>query len=193
MNITTFEHQYTPEMIVERVTQDNSTSGIWSILMKAFGDNKRDKPYESIYQVYVPLFITYVDIELNRNIKNNISDNFIIGINSITGAVGEIDQLPTQQESDVDSRSVLTPILNEMEAHSKAEEWIFKYVDRTYRTLQMPQYEVDVYSRHLLYWLVDLGSFEYSYAINDLTGRRDSVDSLVGVSEYYNNNISDAE
>lgn len=193
MNITTFECQNTPEIIDERVKGDNSPSGIWSVLTEVFGDNKLDKPYKCIYQVYFPLFVTYVDIEFNRKMEEAKSDSFIIGVNGITGSVGQIDQLPDQQELEIDSRSVLNPVLNEMEARSRADEWIFKYVDRTYRALRMPQYETEVYSRYLLYWLVDVGSFEHSYAINDLTKRRDSVDSLKGIDEYYENSISENE
>lgn len=190
MNITTFEYQYTPEMIVERAKRDNSTSGIWSALTDILGDNTLDKPYERIYRVYFPLFIIRLDINFSNEEEKSNSDDIIIGVNAITGSVGQIDRLPVQQELDVDSNTVLYPVLNETEARSKSDEWLFKHIDREHRTLRMPQYEAEACNRHLLYWLVDLGSFEHSYAINDLTGRRDSIDSLKGIDTYYNNIIN---
>ena len=51
--------------------------------------------------------------------------------------------------------------------------------------MQMPNYEFETDQRSMLYWLIDRGSFKHSYAINDLTGRRDKVKHLKGIDEYY--------
>lgn len=189
MRINVLERPHSPDEIAEYAEQEANSSSFTSTLISVFRDEPR-RPYERIYRIYFPVFIANVRVYREQTDTETVTKDFTLGINGITGSVGREDAFPTGSNRDVDPASVIDPVLDESEVRSKVDEWVFKYLDRSYRLFQMPTYDLEIHRRYLLYWLIDRGSLATSYVVNDLTERCDNVDRMMGIDEYYRNSLS---
>lgn len=185
MQVNVLERPHAPEEIVDFVEREVSGRLTTTTILGSLFNTERERSYESIYRIYFPLFVVEIEHEPSGGNGGGSSKELTLGVNGITESVGRAEELPAGENRRVDRAAVIRPVISDTDALSAAEEWFFKHFDRSYRSLRMPDYNLDVRRHHLLYWLIDRGSLEKSYAINDLTERYDPVSDRKGIDEYY--------
>ena len=105
---------------------------------------------------------------------------FLVGIDAITGRVGEVDIDPPERETvKVADEHVLPVEISEEEATEEWRDWLFPYLDRTYRPVKRPEFTLDrlelVYTP---FCIVDYGDRDECYAVSTLTKQVELVEDI---------------
>lgn len=142
---------------------------------------------ESVTRLYYPDYLAYTTVELRRLGRAERTVKFLAGIDAITGRVGEVDVDPPDRETvDVPEVQVLETAVPEAEATERWRDWVFPYLDRTYRPLKRPEFTLDrlelVYTP---FWIVDYGREGDCYAVSTLTRQVELIEDVEALAEHY--------
>ncbi len=183
MRIQTFDPKLDAESAVvrsDRITIDTFLRAKLSTLLNA------DKEPDEVSLVYYPDYIAYTTVELHRYFRGDRTVKFLVGIDAVTGRVGEVDvELPPRKSVDSSSDAIdaeLTPT----DAKDEWDDWIFPYIDRRFRPFKRPDFSLDELELvHVPYWLIDYGTLADSYVVSGLTKQVEEVVSLNPIERYY--------
>ncbi|WP_331235396.1 hypothetical protein [Natronorarus salvus] len=185
MEITAFEATLDEDSAVERTRNLSAVEYARRWVGDLLGRRARASP--DVRVVYYPDYIAYTSASIRRLIRDEKSLKFLAGIDAVTGRAGEVDvSLPSRRTIDVDRAFVIHPQVDAAEAEAIWREWLFSYVGRYHRAVEMPEYSLDdlelVYTP---YWVIDYGSAEESLAVSDLTRRTATVEEIEVLEEFY--------
>lgn len=191
MDIRTFEPRLSAAAAASRTDRITLGSYLRGRIESLLG---RGRDHEAIYPLYYPDYIAYTTVELRRVARSSRTVKFLVGIDAVTGRVGEVDiELPPRERRDVDGAAVIRPDLDRSDAESEWSEWIFPFLDRKYRPVKRPEYVLDrVELVYVPYWLVDYGTLEGSFVVSGLTKQVESVEAMKPVKGYYEQTLAEA-
>lgn len=184
--VRTFPPRVTASSAVNRTARISLGAFLRDRIESALGAS--DAP-DAVHPVYYPDYIVYTTVELRRYLRSDRTVKFLVGVDAITGRVGEVDvDLPEREPRFVDPGAVLRTGLTEEEVESEWRDWIFPYVDRRYRPYKRPEFHLDeIELVHVPYWIVDYGSLDGSFAVSGLTKQVERVESMKPLKGYYEN------
>jgi len=190
VEIRTFEPRLSPGAAADRTDRITLGSYLRGRIESLLG---RGPGHEAIYPVYCPDYIAYTTVELHRVARSSRTEKFLVGIDAVTGRVGEVNiELPPRERRDVDEAAVIRPTLDRSDAESEWNEWIFPYLDCKCRSVKRPEYALDrVELVHIPYWLVDNGTLEESFVVSGLTKQVERVEATNPVQGYYERTFVD--
>jgi hypothetical protein len=139
-----------------------------------------------VYVVYYPDYIAYTTVSFRR-LRSGDTMRFLAGVDAVTGRVGEIDvELPDRRTRDVAAERVIEPEVAEAEVEPAWQGWLFEYMSRNYRAMELTDYSLDeVELVYTPYWIIDNGTAEASLAVSDLTRRAAKVEEIEVIGEFY--------
>ncbi|MDL5363511.1 hypothetical protein [Halalkalicoccus sp. NIPERK01] len=142
---------------------------------------------ETVTTVYYPDYLAYTTVELDRLVRGERTVRFLVGIDGITGRVGEVDVDPPDRVTvDVSPASVLPAAVSEDGATDRWRDWIFPYLDRTYRPVRRPESTIDrlelVYTP---FYVVDYGDAGERYAVSALTRQVELLEDIEPLEARY--------
>lgn len=183
MRIQTFDPKLDAESAVarsDRITIDTFLRAKLSTLLNA------DKEPDEVSLVYYPDYIAYTTVELHRYFRGDRTVKFLVGIDAVTGRVGEVDvELPPRKSVD-SSSDAIDAELTLTDAKGEWDDWIFPYIDRRFRPFKRPDFSLDELELvHVPYWLIDYGTLADSYVVSGLTKQVEEVVSLNPIERYY--------
>lgn len=186
MEIRTFGQRLTAASAVERSRRYTLTAYAAEAIKPLFG-GRRDSHTGTVSQVYYPVYLAFTTVTLHRYLRGDVTVRFLAGVDGVTGRVGEIDvDLPDHRTKDIAPEAAIGTDLDERDAETAWRDWLFTYLDRKYRPVKRPDSSLDDLDLvHVRYWIVDNGTSEDSFAINDLTRQADRVEDVRGIAEYY--------
>lgn len=184
MRIRTFEPALDAQSAVART--DRMTIDTF-LLAKLSGVLGLDREPDAVSLVYYPDYIGYTTVELQRYLRSDRTVKFLVGIDAVTGRVGEVDvELPRRSPVETDSEAVLDAELTPTDARDEWDEWIFPYIDRRFRPIKRPEYSLDELELvYVPYWLIDYGTLADSYVVSGLTQQIEEIVSLAPIERYY--------
>ncbi|MFC7009566.1 hypothetical protein [Halalkalicoccus salilacus] len=147
----------------------------------------RDEQPLNVSLVYYPDYIAYTTVELHRYARSDRTVKFLVGIDAVTGRVGEVDvDLPERRSVDVVPSDVIRPDLSVTDAEDEWREWLFPYLDRRFRPIKRPDTALDELELvYVPYWLVDYGTVDNSYVVSGLTKQIEAVTSITAIENHY--------
>lgn len=147
----------------------------------------RDEQPLSVSLVYYPDYIAYTTVELHRYGRSDRTVKFLVGIDAVTGRVGEVDvDLPERRSVDVVPNNVIRPELSVTDAEDEWQEWLFPYLDRRFRPIKRPDTALDELELvYVPYWLIDYGTVDNSYVVSGLTKQIEEVTSITAIKDHY--------
>ncbi|KYH24561.1 hypothetical protein HAPAU_35440 [Halalkalicoccus paucihalophilus] len=147
----------------------------------------RDEQPRNVSLVYYPDYIAYTTVELHRYIRNDRIEKFLVGVDAVTGRVGEVDvDLPERRSVDVVPSDVIKPELSVADAEDEWQEWLFPYLDRRFRPIKRPDTALDKLELVFVpYWLIDYGTLNNSYVVSGLTKQIEEVTSITAIEDHY--------
>jgi hypothetical protein len=192
MDITTFETSLTEETAIERTRNLSLTQYVLHRLSHHF-DRLSPVTEPTVYVVYYPDYIAYTSVTIRRTLRGTRSLKFLVGIDAVTGSVGEVDvELPCQRTADIDPSWVIAPRIEASDVSNRWREWLFEYVSRHHRATAMPEYSLDELRLiHTPYWLLDYGSRSESLVVSDLTCRTAKVEEIEVIEAFYREYLSE--
>jgi hypothetical protein len=190
MEIRTFDRHLDGTEAVEHTSNLSAMRYLRYVLREKFGIGA-DLSDPTVYVVYYPDYILYTSVEYRR-LWTTESHKFLVGVDAITGNVGEVDvELPDSHVRDVDRDVRIEPQLTEADAREEWNEWIFDYMSRKYRAMKLREYGIDdIELVYTPYWIIDNGSIEESLAVSDLTRRTAKVEEIRVIREFYKDHLS---
>ena len=191
MDIRTFEPRLSASAAASRTERITLGSYLRGRIESLLG---RGRDPEAIYPLYYPDYIAYTTVELRRVARSSRTVKFLVGIDAVTGRVGEVNiELPPRERRDVDGSAVIRPDLDRSDAESEWNEWIFPFLDPRYRPIKRPEYTLDrVELVYVPYWLVDYGTLERSFVVSGLTKQVENVEAMKPVKGYYEQALTEA-
>lgn len=185
-SVRTFSPRVSADEAVDRTARITLGAFLRDRIASALGAD--DAP-EAVRPVYYPDYILYTTVELRRYLRGDRTVKFLVGVDGITGRVGEVDvELPEREPRSVDSEAVIRTELTEDEVESEWRDWILPYVDRRYRPYKRPEFHLDeIELVHVPYWIIDYGTLDDSFAISGLTKQVERVESMKPLKGYYEN------
>lgn len=157
-----------------------------SALRSLFGRSDDDAdPTVSVR--YYPDYLAYTTVTLRRVGRGDREERFIAAVDAVTGRVGEVDlTLPDVETRKLAERRVVPVELDPADAEEQWEEWLFPYVNRTYRPIKRPETALDsldlVYTP---YYVVDYGPEGNCYAVSGLTEQVELIEDLPPLAATY--------
>lgn len=137
MEIRSFEPRLGEAEAVDRTDRLTLRTYLRSKVRELMG---RSGEPEVVMRLYYPDYLAYTTVELRRLARGERTVKFLAGIDAITGRVGEVDVDPPDRETiDVPEARILETAISEAEATEQWRDWIFPYLDRTYRPLKRPE------------------------------------------------------
>jgi hypothetical protein len=193
MKIRTFDRRLNETEAVKRTRNLSAVRYLRYLLAETFGRGG-GTPDPTVHLVYYPDYILYSSV-VYRRLRASESLHFLAGVDAISGNVGEVDvELPNSHVQDVDQSVVIEPQLTESEAEEKWNGWIFEYMSRKYRAMELQEYGLDdIELVYTPYWILDNGSIEESLAVSDLTRRTAKVEEIQVIEEFYENRLSSGD
>lgn len=184
MEIRTFDPRLGARAAVERTDRITIGTFLRAKLSSLLG---REEEPEAVSLVYYPDYVAYTTVELRRYLRDDRTVRFLVGIDAVTGRVGEVDvELPPRETVEVDPDRTIPVELAPAEAESEWRDWILPYVDRRFRPVKRPEFLLDELELvHVPYWLIDYGTLADSYVVSGLTEQIEEVVSLKPVEGYY--------
>lgn len=142
---------------------------------------------ETVTRLYYPDYLAYTTVELRRMGRSDRTVKFIAAVDAVTGRAGEVDVDPPDRETvDVPGEQVLPVEVSEGRATERWRDWLFPYLDRTYRPVRRPETSLDrlelVYTP---FWIVDYGDGGDCYAVSTLTRQVELIEDVEALSEHY--------
>lgn len=184
MDVPVLASRLTAKEAVSRTDRITLSAYVMAKLRSALG---RESEPEAVYPAYYPNYIAYTTVELHRLVRKNRTVRFLAGIDAITGRVGEVDvELPDRMTASVDPNTVLERQIDGEQARAEWRDWLFTYLDRTYRPVKRPDSSLDELElRYTPYWIVDHGSASDSYAVSGLTKQVELVEDIGPLTDHY--------
>lgn len=176
-DIQTFEKRLTTDEAINRTKRFTLRTYMYTSLRSILGFCE---PPEDIYCVYYPNYFIYTTIKLDRIFKDKKEEKFIAGVDGITGRVGAVDvDLPDYQEFSINPTALIEAKINHEDAKQNWRDWLFGYLNQKYRPIKLPDKSLDgIDLVYTLYWVIDNGSVENSFAVNDLTNQVNKLEDM---------------
>lgn len=176
MECTCFEPRIDADEAAERTARLTATTLLLSTVRSLFG--RDDNPTVSVR--YYPDYLAYTTVTLRRLGRSNTDKKFIAAVDAVTGRVGEVDvTLPAMETRELDPDHVVSVEIDPEGAEIEWNEWLFSYVNRTYRPVKRPETSLDslklVYTP---YYIVDFGADGECYAVSALTKQPELLEDL---------------
>ncbi|WP_101295885.1 hypothetical protein [Halegenticoccus soli] len=184
MEIRTFDPRLDAETAVARA--DRITIGTFLRARAAALLGISEEPLD-VSIVYYPDYIAFTTVELYHYLTSDRTQKFLVGIDAVTGRVGEIDiELPSRNTVEADPDKVIARELTPDEAREEWKDWLFSYVDRRFRPFKRPDFSLDELELiYVPYWVVDYGTVANSFAVSGLTKQVEELVSLKPIKGYY--------
>lgn len=184
MEIRSFEPRLGEAEAVDRTDRLTLRTYLRSKVRELMG---RSGEPETVMRLYYPDYLAYTTVELRRLARGERTVKFLAGIDAITGRVGEVDVDPPDRETvDVPEAQILETAVPEAEATEQWRDWIFPYLDRTYRPLKRPEFTLDRLELvHTPFWIVDYGRDGECYAVSTLTRQVELIEDVEALSDHY--------
>lgn len=184
MEHTCFEPRIDADEAAERTARLTATTFLLSTVRSLFG---RDDDNPTVSVLYYPDYLAYTTVTLRRIGRSNTDEKFIAAVDAVTGRVGEVDvTLPDTETRDLDSDYVVPVEIDPEGAETEWNEWLFSYVNRTYRPVKRPETSLD--SLELVYtpyYIVDFGADGECYAVSALTKQAELLEDLPPLETTY--------
>lgn len=184
MDVRTFDPRLDSETAIART--DRITTGAFLRAKVAELLGFGEEP-DAVSVVYYPDYIAFTTVKLHRYLRNDRTVKFLVGIDAVTGRVGEVDiELPSRHSVDVDPDDVIATEVTPADAKDEWEDWLFSYVDRRFRPFKRPDFSLDELElMYVPYWIIDHGTMADSYAVSGLTKQVEELVSLKPLKGYY--------
>lgn len=184
MEIRAFAPQLDEAAAVDRTDRLTVWTYLSATVHKLIG---REYEPETIATVYYPDYLAYTTVELDRLFRGERTVKFLVGIDAITGRVGEVDVDPPDRVTvDVPAESVLAAAVSEDGATDRWSDWIFPYLDRTLRPVRRPEFTIDrlelVYTP---FYVVDYGDAGERYVVSALTKQVELLEDIEPLEARY--------
>jgi hypothetical protein len=142
---------------------------------------------EAVARLYYPDYLAYTTVELRRVGRSDRTVKFLAAIDAVTGRVGEVDVDPPDRETvNVPEEHVLPVEVSEERATELWRDWLFAYLDRTYRPVRRPESSLDRLELvHTPFWIVDYGDGGDCYAVSTLTKQVELIEDVEALSVHY--------
>ena len=187
MELSCFEARLDADEAIDRTDRLTPTSFLVSTLRSLLG--RSDDADPDVTVLYYPDYLAYTTVTLRRVGRSDKDDKFIAAVDAATGRVGEVDvTLPDVETREVSDERVVPIEYDEDDAEREWDEWLFSYVDRTYRPIKRPETSLDrlelVYTP---YYVVDYGprSDEDRYVVSALTKQVELLEDIPPLDEAY--------
>ncbi|MFC6768536.1 hypothetical protein [Natrinema soli] len=187
MELPCFEARLNADEAIDRTDRLTPTSFLVSTLRSLLG--RSDDADPDVTVLYYPDYLAYTTVTLRRVGRSDKDDKFIAAVDAATGRVGEVDvTLPDIETREVPDERVVPIEYDEDDAEREWDEWLFSYVDRTYRPVKRPETSLDrlelVYTP---YYVVDYGpdSDEDRYAVSALTKQVELLEDIPPLADEY--------
>lgn len=183
MELPRFEPRIDAGEAVRRTDRLTLKTFLSSKLASLLGDDTANDP--DVTTLHYPDYLAYTTVVLRRVGRDDREVKFIAAVDAATGRVGEVDvSLPETETRQVDDDRVLPVEVDETEAASNWEEWLFPYLDRRYRPVKRPTTSLDrlalVYTP---YHVVDYGPDGDRYAVSALTKQVELLDDIAPLAD----------
>lgn len=190
MGIPSFEPRIDADEASRRTDRLTLTSFLLSTLKSVLG--RTDDANPDVTVLYYPDYLVYTTVTLKRVGRSDKADKFIAAVDAGTGRVGEVDvTLPDIETRSVPEEQVVPVEYDEDDAEREWEEWLFSYVDRTYRPVKRPETSLDrlelVYTP---YYVIDYGADSDRYAVSALTKQVELLEDIPPLDEAYDGSAS---
>ncbi|MFC6905682.1 hypothetical protein [Halalkalicoccus tibetensis] len=184
MEIRSFEPRLDEAAAVGRTERLTVPTYLRSKLRGLLG---RSPEPESITRLYYPDYIAYTTVEFDRLARGEKTVKFLAAVDAVTGRVGEVDlELPERETLEVPDGRVLPIEVPEEGATEAWREWLFPYLDRSYRPVRRPESTLDrlelVYTPFLI---VDYGEEGERYAVSTLTKQVELLEDVEALEAGY--------
>ena len=185
MEIPCFEPRLDADEAIRRTDRLTPTSFLLSALRSLVGRSTDADPVVTV--LYYPDYLAYTTVRLRRVVRGDKEEKFVAAVDAVTGRVGEVDvSLPDVETRTVPEERVVPVDYDEDDAEREWDEWLFSYVDRTYRPVKQPETSLDrlelVYTP---YYVVDYGDDGERYAISALTKQTELLEDIHPLDEAY--------
>lgn len=186
MKIPCFEARIDADEAIQRTDRLTFRTLLLSTIGRLFGRDD-DGPDPDVTVLYYPDYLAYTTVTLRRVGRSDTEKKFIAAVDAVTGRVGEVDvTLPNIEQQAVPEERVVPIDFGENDAEQEWNEWLFSYIDRTYRPVKRPDTSLDrlelVYTP---YYIVDYGPREDRYAISALTKQAELLEDIPPLDTEY--------
>ncbi|WP_229504842.1 hypothetical protein [Natrinema versiforme] len=192
MEIPCFEPRIDADDAVQRTDRLTVTSYLLSTLRSLLG--RADESEPTVTVLYYPDYLAYTTVTLQRVGLGEKEDKFVAAVDAATGRVGEVDvTLPDIETREILESQVVPIEYDEDDAEAEWDEWLFSYIDRTYRPVKRPETSLDrlelVYTP---YYAVDYGpdADEGPYAVSALTKQVELLADIPPLNDEYSAVVS---
>lgn len=180
--IRTLDPRLTRDTAIDRTARTSAWRYVRRRLQSWFGDSPEP---ERVRRLYYPNYVAYTTVTIPRRFAGDRVEKFLGGIDGITGRTGAIDvDLPGRERQQVADESVLEPDVDDARVRDEWREWVFGYVDRKFRPLSPPEFDLDdVELVYTPYWVVEFDAT--TYAVNGLTRAADPIRTNQPIEQQY--------
>ncbi len=185
MEISCFEPRLDADEAIQRTDRLTVTTALLSAVRSLLGRDDEADPDVTV--LYYPDYLAYTTVTLRRVGRSDKDEKFIAAVDAATGRVGEVDVTLPDVETQTVSEDQVVPIdFDEDDAEREWNEWLFTYIDRTYRPVKRPVTSLDrlvlVYTP---FYIVDYGPDEGRYAISALTKQTELLEDVPPLEAAY--------
>lgn len=192
MEIPCFVPRIDTDEAIRRTDRLTLTSYLAVALRSLLG--RADDADPDVTAFYYPDYLIYTTVTLKRVGRSDKENKFIAAVDAATGRVGEVDvTLPATETRDVPKMQVVPIDFDEDDAEEEWNEWLFSYIDRTYRPIKRPETSLDrldlIYTP---YYIVDYGAAadEDRYAVSTLTKQVELLEDIPPLADAYDGSVA---
>lgn len=186
MEISCFEPRIDADEAIRRTDRLTFKTALLSAITSLLGRDD-DESDPDVTVLYYPDYLAYTTVTLRRVGRSDKEEKFIAAVDAATGRVGEVDvTLPDVETRTVPEKQIVPIEFDEDDAEREWDDWLFAYVDRTYRPVKRPETSLDrlelVYTP---YYVVDYGPDADRYAISALTKQAELLEDIPPLDATY--------
>lgn len=186
MEISCFEPRIDADEAIRRTDRLTFKTALLSAVRSLLGRDD-DEHDPDVTVLYYPDYLAYTTVTLRRVGRSDKEEKFIAAVDAATGRVGEVDvTLPDVEKRTVPENRIVPIDFDEDDAEREWDDWLFSYVDRTYRPVKRPELSLDrlelVYTP---YYIVDYGPDADRYAISALTKQAELLEDIPPLDAAY--------
>lgn len=187
MEIRSFEPRLDEAVAVGRTERLTGWTFLRSKIQGLLG---RSPEPASVARLYYPDYIAYTTVRFDRLARGEKTVKFLAAVDAVTGRVGEVDlELPDRETIEVPDGRVLPIQVSEEGATEEWRDWLFSYIDRTYRPVRRPESTLDRLELvHTPYLIVDYGEEGERYAVSTLTKQVELLEDIEALEAGYDPN-----
>lgn len=192
MEVPCFEPRIDADEAIQRTDRLTVTTLLLSTLRSVL--DRADDPDPDVTVLYYPNYLAYTTVTLRPIGRGDKEKKFVAAVDAATGRVGEVDvDLPNIRTRTVPEMQAVPIDIDEDDAKREWDEWLFSYVDRTYRPVKRPETALDrlelVYTP---YYVVDPSTDENRYAVSALTKQVELLEDIPPLDQEYATSVSHA-